>query len=590
VSVKINIANAAAKPAASAYISGAGYVSVNDYLTILVDGTANAIAVINSTSLSISAANIAVNQANASIEASQNSYIAAGNNGTDLLEIHTGGKLEVTSSLISNAESKTGSNYGASVSFVSATHDQAYASSGASSSAYMDGAKIRSLDPVIVGATGSSTVYAWTSSTTVEANLACLGAVDVTATSSDTVKAYLTGKADVSGKSVTVTAASSTSVTVNNTPPAAAVSLANFKNVKASASIGNKITEAYIGGNATVHSTGLITDTDHGISVLAISNSTLLAQSLGNTNIGAIQLGAYEITTDVVYSSTKASLSGNAVSETDINVTSGDEITARASASVTNGGLAAAADSVSRNTVTNQTVQAQVGELASLNAKGDICVSANSAAALNSAVRDSSYGLGTGSSLQAYNTLNRNTLTEIGSGARIVSAGGDISILATADGMADHGNVIMDSSAVGYSGSAIAAGGGTLASAALTSQTGVNVLDGVYIRAIYGQLNVIADSKSSINITSVWDANALGGSNQSNASATASETVYVKINESGSNKSYLNAKDTRIAALISRQRLYMSSSSITWSAASNTRSNSTVSSFANNLDVVVGNA
>ena len=580
-SLSVNKANAVVSTLADAGILGNGSITAGS-LSVRVNGTNTAKALITPAEVSISGVSIAVNQAAAELQATQNAYI----DGAAVLNI--AGNATVEALLTANANAQTGSNAGgAGVSLVSGNVSKSNASASYRNKAYIRNARLTSANgKATINANSNTTISSTGLSPTLTISAVSYGGVEVIADEDGDTQAYLTGTANITAKQVDVLATGTAAVTAVGNPPRVSVALANGNSVQVTARAGmgaGRITKAYIGTGSSAMAAGLSTGTLYGVNVQATSALTIAASSAKGIAIGAISLGEYDVETLVGSVQTRVAVDGTAVSYEHINVNATDTITATADASIISGGLISAGSSYAKNTVTSQTASASVGSSAKLDAQWNISVQAKTLSTLAATIAGDSYGLGVGSKMLAMNTLTRYTNVTVGDGASIVSAAGDIRIEALAD------TAQMDGISSGVSGSAIAAGQGPQSVATLTSDTRATVGGGVTIEAVYGLVDIKAISKSDVYAYAYRSAAAIAGSSRSDAQINVYETVKVLINNGGAQKTRIVGEYTTIGAYIGQQKLTSSAYSYTASAGSNTKAYATIV-VTSDLDVIVDNA
>ncbi|NCB91906.1 MAG: hypothetical protein EOM40_04945, partial [Clostridia bacterium] len=589
VSGNANVAFAEAKTEAEAYITANQLVKAQNNITVKVEGSNTAKAEIQAVNVSISGLNLAINLVTALVSSTQRAFIS-GSGRNDAGVISVNGSVYVQSLLNkASATAKGGSNGGTvEISIVGGSVSSVTAKAYVSSKAYIQDAVVKAANKVEVKATAVSTVNAAVESPDFSLGLVTAQIVEVHSDSYDTVLAYI-GYAGagsfVEAKQVDVLAVSTSTVNATGSAPAVSIALADGSSVQAiaeAAKAGTKVTKAYIDAGCIVRALGLESDAYHNLNVKAESSLTVTASANKSTSIGAISLGEYDIETKIGTTETAAYINGEAFAIDDINISAKDYIKATSSAEVVNGGLIATGTSKAGNTVTKQNAWVGIGNNAYVYAYGIITAEAKTESSLSSTIGAGDYGLGIKSKIYAFNTLKRVTEARIGDHAQITSVYGNIIIRALA------AKAAISTIARGYAGSAYTAGG-PKAVIDYTSNVKTQVGNGTTIKAVYGQIEILAEANSDLYAYAYRKAAAIAGSNTSDATITSRETVQVLINENGSAKTTILGEDTRIGAYIVSQKLHAYSVSYTAAAGSNTRANATITEY-NTLDVKIGNA
>ena len=189
-----------------------------------------------------------------------------------------------------------------------------------------------------------------------------------------------------------------------------------------------------------------------------------------------------------------------------------------------------------------------MGEQANIRARYDVSVLAKTSTDFSAKADVSAGGLVANGKATSTVTVTRESKVTVGKGATIESRYGDVSILATSD------VTQLDASTTMGGGGVVAAGAGPLASANLTANTNVTVLDGAKITAVFGDLSISALSYSDVNAYAYRHMGAFAGNNKSRTKINAAETLNIVLGGSGA-QAYLCGKNTNIFTHLN-QNLY----------------------------------
>jgi hypothetical protein len=571
-----------------AHIAAAGttLIDIAGDVQILLDGKTEALARIDAASISVSGVDLGVNIVDAYAYAKQKAYVSG------VSALLTGGDLTVDATLNPYAAgghmayAVTGASYGVNLAFVSGGANSVNAYAGTANEAYIHASGITSAGNLGVTATTNAIVKA----EVLDDSLASLAGIKLAATRAtsgcaDTVKAYISGSGtDITAYDVLVQATSNAGVQSNVMPPQVSVSLVGGTSVNGTADISNEVTRAYIDTGATVRANNCLS-VDAAQSVWA-KVVCAYAQSYS-----AIQLGGYSLTAKVTGADALAYINGTAEAEDSVTLSASSSVT---EVSVSYEALAASlfsgsANSMAEAKVLSQKAYANVGAGAKISARmGDVNISSRTVSNVSSAINSTNYsGLTTGGQISAYSYVNRDTRVNVGDGALIESRYGSVYI----EALADYATV--SSRSRDDNGSLLSIGSGPVATSNIDSTVYV-VVGSATIKAIFGDLTIIADSYSNISALAYRNMKTFAGDNTSKAYITATETVKVLLGANlagvnSANKAFIDALNTLVRAYITDQTLYSYAYSYTIAAGSKTESFSILSAY-DDIDVLVGNA
>ncbi|HOS17739.1 MAG TPA: hypothetical protein PK438_00500, partial [Clostridia bacterium] len=596
LSIDYNAATAKAGDAAGgtyngdAHISAAGSVKidVSGNVDVILEGKLEAIARIGAAQISIDGAEVGVNIVDADAAAKQRAYISGISNFIVGGSVNVDSKLNPYGALPGDcmAYAETGTSYGLRLSFLSGDANAVSAGTQTENLAYISSSNIAAEGNLGVIATSVATAKA----EVLDDSLASISGIKlcVTRASSDiadTVKAYLAGGGTtISAANVLVQASGTARANTGVMPPQVSVSLANGTSVSGTAEIRNVYTEAYIASGVTVRAGECLT-------VDAAQSVRARVDCAYSASYSAIQLGGYALLAKVTQAEAKAYIDGSVEAEDSITLCASSDVE---ELNVSYEALAASLFSGSANSyaqakVLSQKAYAQVGGNARLVAiEGDVSISAATSSNVNSAIYSTNYsGLTTGGQISAYSYVKRDTRVGIGDGALIESRYGSVFIEAKAD------YAMINARARDENGSLVSVGTGPKATSDIESTT-YAIVGAATIKAIFGALNIIADSYSNVAATAYRNMKSFAGDNTSSAYITARETVKIVLGADAdgaatADRAFILGKNTIIRAYITDQTLHAYAYSYTIAAGSKTEADSVLSVY-NDVDARVGNA
>ena len=542
----VNKATAEVSTRADAYISGRGAVHATGAVRVEAIGRGEATAVIKGTDVSIAFAYVALNQVRADISAKQNAYIIDA-------KINAS-SVNVNSTFVADGYAAAGSNSSVNVSFVNGNMNRARATSDTAVRAYIGGQSIINATGAISINAASSRIWLKAESTAndVVVSLIDLSVVDVIVEFiNDIVEAYITGSAQVTGRSVSVIASGNSDGNAYFDPPNVSINLIGVDVIGATAKVSSKTVSAYIGPGAVVISTG--TGVNGNVVVDASSTISLVANIGPSGRFSAANLNRSEINATVTRSSTTATVNGQIVSEGGIRINARDNIILATSISDREVGLINGGRSIVNSIIRLQESLVTVGSNALLRAVEDIIIRAETSSYTLARVDTTSIGLlYQGGAITSNVEVTRKTEVQIREGASIVSRYGNVSI------KADALTATINALAAMGGGGIIGAGNGPSASATLNSTTSVNIGSNVNITALFGDLEIIAQSNSNVYADARRNLGALGGVGRSEAGIVENmnnnENVAIIIGaDPAKAQAYINARNTVIDAVLNQR-------------------------------------
>ena len=500
-SATVNVALSEAKATALAYLSGSGDIVSDSTIKVLINGRATAKAEAKRPTISVSLLNIAANATYANLLITQKAYMSVSGSvtATDGITVKSKYFADSGQGAVATVGTPNGQS-GVSVSLIEGSINISIAKSELTNYAYITGGGTITAKNILVESDSTTRTVARAESA-LTIGLIALGGMDAEAYSADDGRAYIGSDTTIvttgneTGGYLSVLASGDTTASALVQSPGS-VTLASGSASNVEAHVGESDDKqtvlAYIGADNIIQAGGDVT-------VDAFNKGYATAVAEQGTNVSAIGVTKSVIPTKGYYL-TKAYVDDRT------EITAGGDITVKAEdapKAVTEvnaeniGILASANDMYAKNTLT-QRVYTYIGDNAKLCAKGGLYVLAISNASLSARTLANSGGIFDGGSLQAYNTVTRDTDVEIGDGATIKADYGNLEVMAQS-GLNDY----IYASATGNSAGLV-----TISSAkaqnAVTVNTDTKIGYGVLIQNTFNTITIAAFTGEK-NMQSVGD-------------------------------------------------------------------------------------